>query len=94
MFGSGAKVAAAELDRLRDVGRACRVVAYIAAEPLDDGVHELRVAGGPPPLAPCLAQHRGVGPYVSRLDRERAEQLVLGGRQLHRPARHGDPARS
>ena len=76
---------------VEDVGRLFRVVSQLAAELFYEGANQVfRVAVVL--VAPDLAQQGIVGRYPSRVDRERAQQLELGGRQLHLAASHRDPA--
>ena len=75
-----------------DVGWSCPVLPQLVAEPLHYGMHQPGVGGAPIASAPGAAQQGAVRQHSSVVGREHAQQFVLGGGELQRPAVEGHPA--
>ena len=80
--------AVADAAHVEDPGRVRRVVAELLAELFHEGAHDLGVAVAPP--GPDPVQQRLGGRDPSGVEREGAEQLVLGGGELDLAPGHGD----
>ena len=67
-----------------------RIIAQLAAELLHEGAY--RAGGAPAPRAPHPVQEVVVARDLAGVDRQGAQQIVLGGGHWHRPPAHAHAA--